>query len=90
MLREIRFGIAGESNRVVFHDCIDNEPEDAVMDVSEGDLPVMNDAEGDATTETLGKRRRRPSLRVAPKMGWVVGSRLPQRVSRRQAVQEVA
>ena len=60
-------------NRVVYHDCIDNEPENAVMDVSEGDLPVSSDAEGETTTETPGRRQPKAILEGSPQDGMGIG-----------------
>ena len=55
-------GEDGGRDQGVCRDCVENEPESVVMDVSEGNLPDMNGAEGDAATEVPGGRLLKGTL----------------------------
>ena len=59
-LRDILAG--GQCDQGVFHDCVEDEPESAAMDVTEGNLPNMKGAEGDAATEVPGGRLLKGTL----------------------------
>ena len=64
-----------ERERGVFHDRVVNEPKSVVMKVSEGYLPDMNGAEGDAATQVPSGRLLKGTLEGSSQDG--VGIRQP-------------